>query len=255
MYAAQIKNVGYGPVSVRVCDAMTDGMEREVTVAYAVERWDRGSNRWTPFWRTADREFCRPTPTGIFEGQIRDAQLEPGQIIPTAEVAVQAMTEIRRGDRLRFIVFPYWNDTQEYLSSAGFEVDESPIGYGESETSPVLRVLAQIWLVVVITALALGWVRWVKDRQASSPASILSLLGLTLASLSGVLATYAHFATGFSGYDWWALCIFRWGALISACGILLALGGVWRSGVLRWYAPTCAVGVSLSWLAAVITRF
>ena len=251
MYAAQLKNTGHDPVSVRVCDAVTDGMVQEISVAYAVERWDEGSKEWRSCWRVPDREFCRPTPTGIFEGHVREMQLLPGQTVSTNESAVQAVGGVHLGDRLRFIVFPYSKDPHAYISSGPFQVDERPSG---SEGTPAsLAILAFTltlgWYIIVPAALILGWVRWVKGAQAPRAASLLSLAGFSLVTASGVLAVYSHFAGGFSGNDWWMLAVYGCGALSSVLGLALALCGAFRASALRWRAPSCAIATFLFWLA------
>jgi hypothetical protein len=99
-----------------------------------------------------------------------------------------------------------------------------------------------------------GWVRWWKRTQPRTPFSILSLIGFTLATASGLLAIsamlYARAVGGFPFYDPLLLRIYRWGALLSLSGIVFAVIGVWRPSPLRWHAPACAIGTLLFWFAA-----
>jgi hypothetical protein len=94
-------------------------------------------------------------------------------------------------------------------------------------------------------------------RQPFAPLAVFSLIGLTLASLSAVLAIsstiYAHAIGGFRYYDPLLLTIYRWGGLISLAGILTALIGVWRPG-LRWGALICSLGTFLFWFFAAMSE-
>jgi hypothetical protein len=105
--------------------------------------------------------------------------------------------------------------------------------------------------LAVPAAMILGWVRWVKHRQSQTLFSILSLIGFTLATASGLLALssvlYAQTIGGFPYYDPSLLRIYRWGGLLSLAGIVFAISGAWRPSPLRWYAPACAVGMLLFW--------
>lgn len=127
MYEGHLKNVGPAPVQIQVCDALNDGMGREVHVAHAIERWDVDSKRWKLFWRIPKKEFCRPYPTGILHGEVKEAVLEPGRSISTGDVAIQASDGLRIGDRLRFVIFPN-NDEKTAIPGAEFEIDERPTG-------------------------------------------------------------------------------------------------------------------------------
>ncbi|NDQ57057.1 MAG: hypothetical protein GZ088_08290 [Acidipila sp.] len=108
--------------------------------------------------------------------------------------------------------------------------------------------------IALPTAIISGWVRWLKRRQPRTPFSVSSVIGLALATASGLLATasvlYAHAIGGFTFYDPLLLRIYRWGALLSLSGTVFALIGMWRPGPLRWHAPACAAGTLLFWFAA-----
>jgi hypothetical protein len=101
-------------------------------------------------------------------------------------------------------------------------------------------------------AMILGWVRWMKWRQPQTLSSILSLIGFTLATASGLLAisliVYSLTIGGFAYYAPLLLRIYAWGGVLSLAGIVFAISGVWRPNPLRWYAPSCAVGMLKFWL-------
>jgi hypothetical protein len=121
----------------------------------------------------------------------------------------------------------------------------------------VVLVLFVVGIYIALPAVMIwGWLRWSKRIQPQTLASILSLIGFTLATASGLLAIssmlYAHAVGGFPFYDPLLLRIYRWGALLSLSGTVFALIGVWRPGPLRWHAPACAVGTLLFWFAAAV---
>jgi hypothetical protein len=90
--------------------------------------------------------------------------------------------------------------------------------------SPPAAMVAMIW----------GWVRWSKRAQRPTLISVLSLIGYTLATVSGLLAVstvlYAHAIDGFGYYDPLLMTIYRWGALLSLLSFVFGLSGVWRPG-------------------------
>lgn len=98
-----------------------------------------------------------------------------------------------------------------------------------------------------------GWVCWTKRRPRLTAYSFLSLVGFTLATASALLAvaslTYAQAIHGFTFYDPLLLRIYKWGGLLSLCGFVLSLAGVWRENPLRWHAPVCSAGMLLFWFA------
>ena len=118
-----------------------------------------------------------------------------------------------------------------------------------------LLVLFAVGVYVGLPALMVwGWVRWFRRTQPRTLPSILSLIGFTLATASGLLAvssvTYAHAIGGFPFYDPRLLRMYRWGGLLSLSGIVFGIGGVWRPGPVRWLAPVCSVGTLLFWFAS-----
>src|SRR5207302_1584664 len=89
-----------------------------------------------------------------------------------------------------------------------------------------------------------GWVRWSKRSQPKTLLPVLSLVGFALATASGLLAIsitlYMQAVGGLPYYDPTLLRFYRWGALLSATGIVFAIFGVWRPSPLRWHAPLSA---------------
>jgi hypothetical protein len=121
----------------------------------------------------------------------------------------------------------------------------------------VLLILFALTVYAGMPALMVwGWVRWSRRTQPRTVFSILSLIGFTLATTSGLLAVssllYAHAIGGFPFYDPRLLRIYRWGGLLSLSGIVFGIGGVWRPSPVRWLAPVCSVGTLLFWFASAI---
>jgi|SRR5579863_4897832 len=118
----------------------------------------------------------------------------------------------------------------------------------------VLVVFAVAVDVVLPAAIIAGWIRWVRSRAPETPFSLLSLLAFGLATGSGLLALisliYAHAIGGFPYYDPRLLRFYRWGGILSDVGLVLGIIGCWRRNPLRWYAPLCALGMSVFWVAA-----
>jgi hypothetical protein len=71
-YAARITNRGPWPVVVTRCNAIDDGGGREITVAYAIERWNQKASRWDPVVVFDSSSFCKPYPLGIVEAQLKE---------------------------------------------------------------------------------------------------------------------------------------------------------------------------------------
>jgi hypothetical protein len=124
-----------------------------------------------------------------------------------------------------------------------------------------ILILWSLWLVVLIGLPPLmiwGWVRWAKRTQPRTAFSIMSWAGLSLATLSALLAIstliYAQAIGGFPLYDPLLLKIYRWGLSISLVGIICAIGGIWRAGPVRWHAPACTAGMLLFWFLAAISE-
>jgi hypothetical protein len=99
-----------------------------------------------------------------------------------------------------------------------------------------------------------GWIRWASRSHGASLSSILSLIGFTFGTASGILAmssvVYSAAIGGFPFYDPLLLRIYGTGAVLSLTGILFSLGGLWRPSLLRWYAPLCSAGTLLFWFAS-----
>ncbi|MBI3477612.1 MAG: hypothetical protein HY010_17915 [Acidobacteria bacterium] len=117
----------------------------------------------------------------------------------------------------------------------------------------MFAILMALGYLVTPVALIWGWTRWARQQEQRSVPAILSLLGFIFATASAVIAvSFAAYAQlhHFPYYDPLLLRIFRWGVLLSLSGILFAIGGVWRSGPLRWHALVCGLGMSAFWLLA-----
>jgi hypothetical protein len=121
-----------------------------------------------------------------------------------------------------------------------------------------LIVFAIALYVVLPVAIVVGWVRWVRGRSPESSLSRLSLFAFALATCSGVLAmislVYAHAIGGFPYYDPRLLRFYRWGGILADAGLVLGIIGCWRRNPLRWYAPLCALGMSVFWVAAAMSE-
>jgi hypothetical protein len=119
----------------------------------------------------------------------------------------------------------------------------------------VLVVLLAVGIYGAVPALMLwGWARWFGRTQPRTVPVILSLIGFTLATASGLLAVsslvYAHAIGGFPYYDPRLLRMYRWGGLLSLSGLVFGIAGVWRPGPVRWLAPVCSIGTLLFWFAS-----
>lgn len=117
----------------------------------------------------------------------------------------------------------------------------------------VLGVLIALGYLMTPVVLVWGWARWIRlPRQRTIPA-ILSFTGFIFGTASAILAIgsvgYAQ-VHHFPYYDPLLLRIFRWGGLLSLAGIIFGIGGVWRSGSLRWHAPLCCIGMLSFWVLA-----
>ena len=113
-------------------------------------------------------------------------------------------------------------------------------------------------LPAAMVAMIWGWVRWSKRAQRPTLTSVLSLIGFTLATASGLLAVssllYAHAIDGFGYYDPLLMSLYRWGALLSASSFALGLSGVWRPSSLRWYTPLCGIWTFLFWFVVAMSE-
>jgi hypothetical protein len=108
--------------------------------------------------------------------------------------------------------------------------------------------------IVLPAAIVVGWVRWVRGKAPGTWLSRFSLLAFGLATCSGLLAMisliYAHAIGGFPYYDPRLLRFYRWGGFLADTGLVLGIVGCWCRNPLRWYAPLCALAMSVFWAAA-----
>jgi len=117
-----------------------------------------------------------------------------------------------------------------------------------------------LWFVTIGTVLIVpvllvwGCIRWAKNKDPRTLSSTLSLLGLSFATTSVLLALFTHlyarFVHGFPFHDPALTKIYASGCLLSSVAILFAIGGSGRKGPVRWLAPVCAFGTLLFWLIA-----
>ncbi|HEV2135489.1 MAG TPA: hypothetical protein VGR47_14745 [Terracidiphilus sp.] len=120
-------------------------------------------------------------------------------------------------------------------------------------------------LVYIVAPVMLfwGWVRWTIDRPRTwTVPSTLSFAGFVCASASALFALgvilygsgggFEH-TPGVSGdstnYELVARCL-AIGAGLSALGIVLAIGGIWRKNQLRWHALVSAIATLAFWVLA-----
>jgi hypothetical protein len=110
-----------------------------------------------------------------------------------------------------------------------------------------------VYVVLPVTIIG-GWIRWLRHRAPETRFSLLSLVAFALATCSALLALisliYAHAIDGFPYYDPRLLRFYRWGGILSDAGLVLGIIGCWRRNPLRWYAPLCALSMSVFWGAA-----
>jgi hypothetical protein len=116
----------------------------------------------------------------------------------------------------------------------------------------VVVALFAIGIYIVLPAVMVwGWIRWARPTKQRTLFSILSLIGFAFATASALLAIssilYADVIGGFPFYDPRLLRIYRWGLLLSLCGVASGISGVGRSSPLRWHAPACAAGTLVFW--------
>lgn len=81
-----------------------------------------------------------------------------------------------------------------------------------------------------------------------------SFIGFALSTICALLAiatiVYAVASHSFAYHDPWLLGIFRWGALLSFCGVILGLTGISKPTGLRWQAPLAGVEMLAFWIVA-----
>jgi hypothetical protein len=122
-------------------------------------------------------------------------------------------------------------------------------------------ILEGLFICIVVgipVALVWGWLRWWKQAKARNLFSIMSLIGLSLATAAALLAVstaiYAKAIGGFPFYDPTLLRIYRYGALLSLSGIVFSFAGLWGPSALRWHAPVCSVGTLMYWFMLASTE-
>lgn len=99
-----------------------------------------------------------------------------------------------------------------------------------------LIVLAALAYLVSPVLLICGWAQWVRQPKLRTATSILSLVGFVFANTSALLAiaaiAYAQIHR-FPHQDPLLIKLYRVGVVLSRCGIVFGIGGVWRSSALR----------------------
>jgi hypothetical protein len=114
-------------------------------------------------------------------------------------------------------------------------------------------LLGILGYVVAPITLIWAWIRWIGQPKLWSPAPCFSLAGLSLATVSAILAAssvvYAQIH-GFGWYDPLLLKLMMWGLVLSFGGLVLSLGGVWQKNAVRWQTPVASVAMAAFWLLA-----
>jgi hypothetical protein len=114
--------------------------------------------------------------------------------------------------------------------------------------------LMAIGFLALPIMLARGWIRFAKLPRLGTVGSVLSLIGLILATASAALAVssigYAVVIRGFPYYDPRLMRIFRWGIFLSLGGIVLGTGGIGKRTSARWHVPVSGVCMFVSWIVA-----
>ena len=120
--------------------------------------------------------------------------------------------------------------------------------------SIVIQVFFGILIAGAPVILIWGWIRFAKLPRLSTISSILSLIGLILATTSAILGAFmvAHAAAtgGYPYYDPRAMRIYAWGTLLSVAGIGLGIGGAFQAGSLRWQVPVSGLCLLAFWVIA-----
>jgi hypothetical protein len=113
--------------------------------------------------------------------------------------------------------------------------------------------LLLIAYIITPVSLIWGWIRWGRTPKSETISSILSMVGLILATCSAILAVssvaYAN-VHAFRFYDPLLMKIFKWGILLSAVGFFIGVGGIWRKNSLRWHSPLSSLGMLVFWVLA-----
>ncbi|HWY07449.1 MAG TPA: hypothetical protein VNY24_11365 [Candidatus Acidoferrales bacterium] len=115
-------------------------------------------------------------------------------------------------------------------------------------------ILTAIGFLASPIMLAWGWIRFAKLPRLGTVGSVLSLIGLILATASAALAVssvgYAVVIRGFPYYDPRLMRIFRWGVFLSLGGIVLGTGGIGKRTSPRWHVPVSGACMLVFWIVA-----
>lgn len=105
--------------------------------------------------------------------------------------------------------------------------------------------------IVTPVGLVWGWIRWRRNPRPSGWSAYCASAGFLLATASTALAIgallYSTAIGGFPYYDHRLLRIYAFGLCLSLFAFVASLGGVWKPGPLRWFAPVCAAGTAIFW--------
>jgi len=125
MYEARLVNHALWPIRISRCDFVDDTLTPGRMVAYAVQRWDNSTTRWTTVVEASASGFCKPYPLGIVKANLTSGWLWPGQSLSTGGEATAARDGFNLGDKGRFIVFTgAAGDYSSAIATAEFVVDE-----------------------------------------------------------------------------------------------------------------------------------
>ena len=116
----------------------------------------------------------------------------------------------------------------------------------------LLSLSATIAFLALPVVMGWGWLRWIRRKEPRKLVPSLSMVGLSLATASELLAIsmvlYARISGGFGFYDPALMRVYALGMLLSLLGFGFAAIGVWRPSSLRWHAMVCTVATLLYWL-------
>jgi hypothetical protein len=116
-----------------------------------------------------------------------------------------------------------------------------------------LITLAALAYLVSPVLLICGWAQWRRQPKQRTVFSILSLVGIVLATTSALLAiaaiAYAQIHR-FPHQDPLLIKLYRVGMILSRSGLVFGIGGVWRPNSVRWYAPASALSTLAFWMLA-----
>ena len=115
----------------------------------------------------------------------------------------------------------------------------------------ILLILLIASYVDVPVMLVWGWRRWWRRPRQKNPFATISLIAFLIGTASALLAVstfaWSLLRGGFPFYDPVLLRIYAVGMLLSLLGLVIALGGIWKSNPLRWQAPALSLGMLLLW--------